>query len=88
MFRLNVRLAWVVMVAIPFIVGLTIVFRLKARAAYREVRVKWPAINAFLSENISGMRLVQIFRQEKRKSMSLMRVNYEHLQASMRELKV
>ncbi len=88
MFRLNTRLAWVAMAAIPFIVGMTIVFRLKARAAYREVRVKLARINAFLAENISGMRLVQIFRQEKRKLGEFDDVNKEHLKASMRELRV
>lgn len=88
MFRMNSRLAWVCMAAMPLIVVLTAVFRIKARAAYREVRVRLARINADFAENISGMRVVQIFRQEKRKFKEFDEVNKSHLQASMGELKV
>ena len=88
MFRMNSRLAWVCMAAMPLIVVLTAVFRIKARAAYREVRVRLARINADFAENISGMRIVQIFRQEKRKFKEFDEVNKSHLQASMGELKV
>ena len=88
MFRLNSRLAWVCMATLPLIVVLTAVFRIKARAAYRETRVRLARINANFAENISGMRLVQIFRQEKRKFKEFDAVNAHHYQASMRELQV
>lgn len=88
MFRLNARLAWVSLSALPVIILITVVFRIKAREAYREVRAKLAKINAFMAENISGMRLVQIFRQEKRKLKEFDQVNTEHYQASMKELKV
>lgn len=88
MFRLNVRLALVSLATLPLIVVLTAIFRLKARAAYRETRVRLARINANFAENISGMRLVQIFRQEKRKFKEFDEVNSSHFRASMRELKV
>ena len=88
MFRLNVRLALVSLATLPLIVVLTAVFRLKARAAYRETRVRLARINANFAENISGMRLVQIFRQEKRKFKEFDDVNRSHFRASMRELNV
>lgn len=88
MFRLNVRLALVALAALPFIAVLTAVFRIKARAAYRETRVRLARINAFFAENISGMRLVQIFRQEERKAREFDEVNHDHYRASMRELKI
>lgn len=88
MFRLNVRLALVSLATLPLIVVLTAIFRLKARAAYRETRVRLARINANFAENISGMRLVQIFRQEKRKFKEFDEVNSSHFRASMRELRV
>jgi ATP-binding cassette subfamily B multidrug efflux pump len=88
MFRMNARLAWVVLSVMPVIIVVTVVFRIKARQAYRDVRTKLAKINAFIAENISGMRLVQIFRQERRKLQEFDDVNTEHLQASMREMKV
>ncbi len=88
MFRLDVRLALVSMAALPLIVVLTAIFRIKAREAYRETRVRLARINANFAENISGMRLVQIFKQEKRKYKEFDDVNANHYRASMRELQV
>ena len=75
MFQLNVRLALVSLATLPLIAVITAVFRIKARQAYRETRVRLARINANLAENISGMRLVQIFRQEKRKYKEFDQVN-------------
>lgn len=88
MFRLNSRLAWVSLATLPIIVVLTAVFRIKARQAYRETRIRLARINSSFAENISGMRLVQIFKQEKRKFREFDQINSDHYQASMRELKV
>lgn len=88
MFRLNPRLAWVSLATLPLIVALTAVFRIRARDAYRETRVRLARINSSFAENISGMRLVQIFRQEERKFREFDQVNSDHYQASMRELQV
>lgn len=88
MFRLNPLLAWVSLATLPLIVLLTAVFRIKARQAYRETRVRLARINATFAENISGMRLVQIFRQEKRKFAEFDEVNSSHYEASRNELLV
>ena len=88
MFRMDVRLALVSMATLPLIVFATAIFRIRARAAYRETRVRLARINANFAENISGMRLVQIFRQEKRKHKEFDEVNASHYRASMRELRV
>ncbi|HBG00880.1 MAG TPA: ABC transporter ATP-binding protein, partial [Firmicutes bacterium] len=88
MFRLDLRLALVSMATLPLIVVITAVFRIKARQAYRETRVRLARINANFAENISGMRLVQIFRQERRKYKEFDDVNSDHYQASMRELRI
>ncbi len=88
MIMLNIKLALVCFAVLPLIIAVTIVFRVKAREAYRTVRVKLARINATFAENISGMRIVQIFNQQKRKYKEFDEVNKDHLGASMRELKV
>lgn len=88
MLRLNVYLALVCFAVLPLIIVVTAIFRVKARSAYRLVRVKLARINANFAENISGMRIVQIFNQESRKLQEFSHINGEHLKASMQELKV
>ena len=88
MFRLDVRLTIASLAVLPVIAVMTAFFRTKARAAYRETRVRLARINANFAETISGMRIVQIFRQERRKYKEFEEINHDHYQASMRELKV
>lgn len=88
MLQMNLRLALISLAVLPLIVLVTVIFRIKARDAYRQVRVKLARINANFAENISGMRIVQIFKQENRKYREFDGVNSDHLSASMRELKV
>jgi len=86
MFSIHVQLSLVIMGVIPVIVVATVIFRLNARDAYRNVRTKLARINAFLSEHISGMKIIQIFHQEKRKEKEFDQANQELYQASLREM--
>ncbi|MDY0210856.1 MAG: ABC transporter ATP-binding protein [Acholeplasma sp.] len=51
----------------PFVIIATMIFRKLSRKSYRNVRNRVSNINAFLSENLSGMKLTQIFNQEDKK---------------------
>lgn len=64
MFNFNAELAKMAFMTLPFIAVLTVVFRTMSRRMYRIIRVKISALNTFLSENISGMKLIQIFAKE------------------------
>lgn len=88
MFKMNWRLALVTFTVIPLIVAATVVFRIKARDAYREVRTRLARINATLSENISGMKVIQIFNREAKQYEEFDEINRAYYNASMRELKV
>ncbi|NLY31423.1 MAG: ABC transporter ATP-binding protein [Firmicutes bacterium] len=88
MLRLNVRMALICFALLPIITVATVYYRTKARAAYRLVRVRLARINATLQESISGMRIIQIFRREKKKYEEFDRINSEHFEASFGELKV
>ena len=88
MFRLNVKLSLVSFTIVPIVIISAFIFRSYARDAYRMVRIKLAKINSALSENISGMKIVQIFNQEKRKLKEFMNINDEYYQASMRQIKI
>ncbi len=67
MLLLDWKLALWSFILLPVVVVLTLVFRYMAREAYRLSRTRLTDINTFLSEHISGMRIIQIFGREKRK---------------------
>ena len=69
MLCLNYMLTIMVLCFVPFIVLFTVVFRKFSRKAYRRVKDGTTDINTFLSENLSGMKIIQSFnREEKKKS--------------------
>ena len=67
MFSLNKALALLVLCYMPFIVLFTVVFRKFTRAAFRRVKNGTTDLNTFLSENLSGMKVTQIFNCEEKK---------------------
>lgn len=64
MLALNVKLTLMVLCFTPFIFFFTLIFRKFSRRAYRRVKDGTTDINTFLSENLSGMKITQIFNRE------------------------
>ena len=83
MLWLDWKLALITFSVIPLLFLATIIFKTKARSAYRQVRTAVARINSFLQENITGMSVVQIFVQEDRKLGEFKERNREHLQANL-----
>lgn len=67
MLMLNYALTLMVLCFAPFIALFTVIFRKFSRKAYREVKDGTTDINTFLSENLSGMKIIRIFNREDRK---------------------
>ncbi len=67
MLCLNYALTLMVLCFVPFIVLFTVIFRKFSRKAYRRVKDGTTDINTFLSENLSGMKIIQIFNREAHK---------------------
>ncbi len=67
MLLLNYALTLMVLCFVPFIVLFTLIFRKFLRRAYRRVKDCTTDINTYLSENLSGMKITQIFNREDRK---------------------
>ncbi len=85
--RLNWRLALVSFVVLPFMAWVTARFSVMIRDAFREVRVKVARINASLQENISGMRVTQIFRREEESCRRFAGINHENFLAAMKQVR-
>ena len=67
MLLLNYVLTLMVLCFVPFVVLFTIIFRKFARKVYRRVKDCTTDINTYLSENLSGIKITQIFNREERK---------------------
>ncbi len=67
MLILNYALTLMVLCFVPFVILFTVIFRKFARKAYRRVKDGTTDINTYLSENLSGMKITQIFNREDRK---------------------
>ena len=67
MMTLNKTMALIVLAIFPVVVIVTIVCRNKLRSIHREVRNDVSNMNAFLSENITGIKTIQVYHQEKKK---------------------
>lgn len=88
MMRMNLQLALISFSVIPILIISTVLFRLKIRDAYRQVRVMLARINASLQENLAGMRIVQIFSRQREEYLQFKEINNEHLEANLREIKI
>ena len=67
MLLLNYALTLMILCFVPFIVLFTVIFRQFSRRVHRKVTNATTDINTYLSENLSGMKITQIFNQEENK---------------------
>lgn len=67
LFIISPKLAFITITTIPFIGITSYFFRKVTRKTYRKIRDEISALNSFLSENLSGMKITQIFNQEDKK---------------------
>ena len=88
MLTMNVRLALFSFVLLPVVAVLTVVFRKISRATYRVARTRLTNLNTFLSENISGMKVIQIFAREKEKYQEFDGKNHKLFKAFYKEMMV
>lgn len=85
MLALNYQLALYMLIFVPVVGGLSYAYRALSKKAYRRVRHSITAMNAFLNENLSGMKITQIFHQEKRKENEFIQVNEEVVKARSKQ---
>ena len=86
MFILNDKLALILLIIVPFIAVFTYVFRYYSRRVHRVVRDNVSNMNAFLSENLSGMKIIQVFNQEEKKYQEFVDNNNQLKRSSLKEI--
>lgn len=86
MLSVNYELTLMVMCFVPYIILFTVIFRKFSRRAYRRVKDGTTDINTFLSENLSGMKIIRIFNRQARKGEEFDRRNEELGRAKMAEI--
>ncbi|MBZ9688922.1 ABC transporter ATP-binding protein/permease [Clostridium estertheticum] len=88
MFILDVKLALITVGSLPFVIFTAYLFKKYDREAYRKVRARLARINSSISENISGMKTVQVFGKEEKKYKEFAEVNKSYKEATMGQIKV
>ena len=80
---LNWQLALITFTVLPVMFAGMMLFKLKARDAFRKIRLRIAKINAFIQEHISGMTIVQAFTQEERSFGKFDKANRRHMEANV-----
>lgn len=88
MLIMNWRLALVAFAVVPLIVLITVLVRGKLRRNFVKLKSLTGRINGFFAENMSGMRLVQIFRKEKEKNAEFQELNVGYYKAARTQVRM
>ena len=85
---IHLKLALVSFTVLPFVLYASLHFSGQAREAYRTLRIKVAEINTRFSETIGGIKVIQLFLQEKQNYLGFKNLNHEHYLAGMRQIHV
>lgn len=83
---LNIRLGLIAISIFPVLVVVSVIFSKKLRIAYMNARARLSALNAFLAENILGMRIVHLFSRNKTHDERFQRLNQWHAEADIQTI--
>ena len=75
LFWINPLMTLMMLLVIPLILLSSHIYRQYAKVAFRDVRNKTSELNAFLSEHLSGMKIIQVFNQEQKKNLEFQAIN-------------
>ena len=82
------RLALVAFAVMPIVWLIAVVFRRHVRTAFRDIRTRLARLNSFLTEHLTGMRVVQLFGREEDTWKRFDGVNADHLEAHLRSITI
>lgn len=86
MLALNVRMSLIAFAALPVVAFVVRNVRIRARQAYRDIRVKTARLNTFLNEQVSGMSVVQAYAREESMAREFDDINVEYRNANTRSV--
>lgn len=86
MFRMNLRLALYVMALIPILLGISLVFRRYIIVVFRKVRTRLAELNAYISETLSGIRVIKLYRKEHSSNAKFQALSNRAFQANLQAI--
>ncbi|MEK7805407.1 MAG: ABC transporter ATP-binding protein, partial [Planctomycetota bacterium] len=87
MFILNVKLALITLSVFPIIVVIALWFGNRMKNSFREIRRKLARINTYLNENITGMKVIQLFNREKKNYDKFDEINDDYLKEQVKYIR-
>lgn len=87
MFVIDVKMALITIALVPLIIFSSYLFRKASRKAYRNVRNEVSNVNAFLNENLSGVKITQVFNQEEKKIQQFTKINEKLKKSYFKEIR-
>jgi len=88
MFQMNVKLALIGFIAVPLIFIVTTYFKNKIKENFKVVKSLIGRINGFFAENLSGMKLVQVFNRELEKQKEFEDLNDQYYKSTLFQIKM
>ncbi|KXH81701.1 ABC transporter ATP-binding protein [Sporosarcina sp. HYO08] len=88
MFTLNPKLAAIALILLPLLFLIIRTYRKYSAEFYQDLRERLSQLNAKIAESISGMSMIQAFRQEERFEQEFAEINGKHYRAGMRNIKL
>lgn len=88
MFFLDAKLAAFCLLFLPILYGIVRLYRKLSSRTYQELRERLSQLNAYLNESLEGMRIIQVFRQEKRMLQEFDDINEKHYRAALKNIRV
>jgi ATP-binding cassette, subfamily B, multidrug efflux pump len=86
LFWINPFMTFIMLLVIPLILLSSQIYRQYAKVAFRDVRNKTSELNAFLSEHLSGMKIIQVFNQEDKKNVEFHGINQALKKSSLYDM--
>ncbi|MFO7949112.1 MAG: ABC transporter ATP-binding protein [Candidatus Fermentibacteraceae bacterium] len=86
LFAMDVRLALISLAVVPVFAFVSVVFRVKVRGVYRDVRKYLASLNSRLAEDVSGIKVIKIFRRERARRERYSETNERYFDANLRQI--
>lgn len=87
LFSLDIKLTLMSLALLPLFVAVISIYRYYSADFYQDIRERLSQLNAKIAESLSGMGMVQAFRQEDRLEIEFDEINEKHYKAGMRNIK-
>ncbi len=86
MIYLDWRLTLICLSTVPLLIIATNIFKNKVKKAFSEVRTQVAALNVFVQEHLSGMRILQVFNRQNEEMNAFKNINREHMKANIKSI--